>query len=326
MIDLKLLRQAMVLAKHRNFARAAEALHVTQPALSRSIAGLEAAVGEKLFNRTKQGVEPTAFGELLLARGGSLLDGARELERSIALMRGLEVGELRVGAGPYPAELSVGEAVGRLLSRHPKLRIEVSTTDLRALADGVLRRVFDLAVVDVGMSEGETELAFDPLPERSVQFFCRAGHPLLAEPTPGLERILQFPYVGPRLPTRVARSFFALAKVGAIDADTGDYLPPVRAETLQMVKQVVMASDAVGAAPRSAIARELEAGQLAALSWSAPWLRLRYGFLYRRDRMLSPAAEAFVAEVRAIEARIAAEEQRLHALLDSSPAGAALGR
>jgi DNA-binding transcriptional LysR family regulator len=124
----------------------------------------------------------------------------------------------------------------------------------------------------------------------------------------------------------VARSFFALAKVGAIDADTGDYLPPVRADTLQMVKQVVMASDAVGAAPMILIAREIESGQLAALSWSAPWLRLHYGFLYRRDRMLSPAAEAFIAEVRAVEARIAADEQRLRAIFDTSRAGAALGR
>lgn len=319
MIDLRLLRQATELAKHRNFARAAEALHVTQPALSRSIAGLEAAVGEKLFNRTKQGVEPTAFGELLLARGGPLLDGARELERSIALMRGLDVGELRVGTGPYPAELSVGEAVGRLLSRHPKLRIEVSATDLRALVHNVLRRVFDLAVIDVGLSEGETELAFEPLPERPVQFFCRAGHPLLAEPTPALERILQFPYVGPRLPTRAARSFYALAKVGVIEADTGDYLPPVRADTLQMVKQVVMASDAVGAAPMMLIAREVEAGQLAALSWSAPWLRLRYGFLYRRDRMLSPAAEAFMAAVRTVEEELIVREETLASRLDERP-------
>ncbi len=71
MLDLKLLHQALILARHRNFARAAEALHLTQPALSRSIAGLEAALGEKLFDRTRQGVEPTSFGRMLLARAGA---------------------------------------------------------------------------------------------------------------------------------------------------------------------------------------------------------------------------------------------------------------
>src|SRR5512139_343573 len=140
-----------MLAKHRNFARAAEALHVTQPALSRSIAGLEAALGEKLFNRTRQGVEPTAFGELLLSRGRALLDGATELEREFTLMRGLDIGEVRVGAGAYPAELSVGRAVGQLMNRHPTLRVDLTTTDLRAIVDGVLTRRLDLAVVELSL-------------------------------------------------------------------------------------------------------------------------------------------------------------------------------
>ena len=72
---------------------------MTQPALSRSIAGLEAALGEQLFNRARQGVEPTSFGEVLLARARSLLDEATELERDFRLLRGLDIGELRVGAG-----------------------------------------------------------------------------------------------------------------------------------------------------------------------------------------------------------------------------------
>jgi DNA-binding transcriptional LysR family regulator len=325
-IDLKLLRQAAVLARYRNFARAAEALHVTQPALSRSIAGFEAAVGEKLFNRTKQGVEPTAFGELLLARGGALLEGARELERSIALMRGLDIGELRVGAGPYPAELSVGEAVGRLVTQHPKLRVELTSSDIRSLVDDVLGRRLDLAVLDIGMADGDPRLAVEPLPEHPVLFYCRTGHPLLAEPPPGIERILQFPFVGARLPARVAQTFYEMAKVGAIDPETGDYLPPIKTDSLHLAKQVVMSSNAVGAATLAQIAREIETGQLATLAWRAPWMRLRYGFIYRRDRLLSPAAEAFIAELRVVEARLAADEKRLRDIMESSRVGPAAER
>jgi DNA-binding transcriptional LysR family regulator len=99
MLDLRLLHHALTLTRHRNFARAAEALHLTQPALSRSIAGLEAALGEKLFDRTRQGVAPTSFGQMLLARAQALVDDAAELERDFTLLRGLQIGELRVGAG-----------------------------------------------------------------------------------------------------------------------------------------------------------------------------------------------------------------------------------
>ena len=122
MLDLRLLHQAITLASFRNYARAAQALHLTQPALSRSIAGLEQRLGEKLFNRTSRGVEPTAFGALLLARSQALLDGATNIEREFKLMRGLELGELRVGSGAYPAQMSVGKAIGRMLNRHPRLR------------------------------------------------------------------------------------------------------------------------------------------------------------------------------------------------------------
>ena len=89
MIDLKLVQQAVTLARYRNYARAAEALHLSQPALSRSIAGLESALGVGLFHRTRQGIEPTAFGALLLSRGGALLSDAAELERERARRRGL---------------------------------------------------------------------------------------------------------------------------------------------------------------------------------------------------------------------------------------------
>ncbi|MEI8352823.1 MAG: LysR family transcriptional regulator [bacterium] len=66
MFDMRRLRHALALAEHRNFARAATALHITQPALSRSIQSLEDALGVHLFDRNPRDVEPTAFGELVL--------------------------------------------------------------------------------------------------------------------------------------------------------------------------------------------------------------------------------------------------------------------
>ncbi len=313
MLDLRLLHQALALARHRNFARAAAALHMTQPALSRSIAGLEAALGEKLFNRTQQGVEPTSFGQMLLARARVLLDDATELERDFKLMRGLDIGELRVGAGAYPAELSIGRAAGLLMSRHPKLRIDVTITDLRTIVAAVIDRKLDLAVIELSLVEGETRIASEALPRHPAHFYCRAGHPLAAEMTLTIERILAFPFAGTRMPRRVAESFLQIAKAGAIDPDSGDYLPPIKVDSIRVAKDVVMQSDAVGAAPLSMIAAEVRSGQLVALALRLPWMSTGYGFIYLRDRMLSPAAEAFMTEVRHIETELAAEPQALTA-------------
>jgi DNA-binding transcriptional LysR family regulator len=85
MIDLRHLRHALALAEHGNFARAADACHITQPALTRSIQSLEAALGVTLFDRRRGGVEPTAFGRLVLDHAAGLDMGSRELERELQL-------------------------------------------------------------------------------------------------------------------------------------------------------------------------------------------------------------------------------------------------
>lgn len=298
----------MTLASYRNYARAAQALHLTQPALSRSIAGLEASLGERLFNRTARGVEPTAFGELLLSRGQALLQGATELEREFKSMRGLEIGELRVGAGAYPAQLSVGKAIGRLAVRHPALRIEVMGGDLRAIVLAVLAAKLDVAVVELSLVAGEPRLATESLPSHPGYFYCRAGHPLLSETAPALERILEFPFVGTRMPPRVAQSFLELARAGTIDRDTGDYLPPIKVDSIRMAKDIVLAGNAVAVAPISLIMEEVALGKLVALRARATWMQTGYGFVQLRGTMLSPAADAFKNEVRRVETELAGDD------------------
>jgi DNA-binding transcriptional LysR family regulator len=302
MLDLRLLHQALTLARHRHFARAAEALNLTQPALSRSIASLEAALGERLFDRTRQGVEPTAFGRMLLARARVLVDEAAALERDFQLMRGLPGGELRVGAGPFAAGLSVGQAAGRLMGRYPQLQVEVVTDDLRTLVAELLQRKLDLAVVDLSLVEQHTAIVTEPLPQHAACLYCRAGHPLLQQPVCGLEQVLAFPFVGARMPPRVSPEFLQLARIGRIDADTGDYLPPIKVDSLPLAKEVVMQSDAVGAAPLALLADEVRSGRLVPLPLRADWMHTQYGFATLRDRPLSAAAQAFMAELRAVEA------------------------
>ena len=311
MLDLRLLHQALILARHRNFARAAMALHITQPALSRSIAGLEAALGEKLFDRTRQGIEPTSFGHMLLARAQPLIDDAVELERDFKLLRGLQIGNLRVGAGAYPAELSVSRAVGRLMASHPDLRVELTTSDLRSMIKAVLERRLDLAVVECSMVEGEPALEVEALPEHAASYFCRPGHPLAGLAQLSVAQVFSFPFAGTRMPQRVAAGFLELAKVGRIDPDTGDYVPPVRVDTIAAAKDVVMQCDAVAAAPLALIAREVRDGQLCILPLRLDWMHTNYGFVHLRERQLSPAALAFMDEVRNVEAELSGLAERM---------------
>lgn len=310
MVDLKQLHYAVTLAKHRNFARAAEALDMSQPALSRSISGMEAELGVQLFTRSARGVEPTPVGERFLLRAALLLREAGELEREVRLIQGAETGSLRVGAGPYPAELCVAPAVGRLSARHPRLQIDFGIGNWRSLVKGLLQSRLDIAIVELSIAENEARLHTESLPSHRAVFFCRAGHPLCEESAPGIERVFSFPFVGTSLPPRVARTFYQLARSGAIDAETGDYVPPLTVDNVALAKSIAINSEAVGMAPRVLIESEIAAGRLVTLDVDAPWLQTNYGFAWLRERSLTPSAHVFVAEVRAVEAELVDAERK----------------
>jgi DNA-binding transcriptional LysR family regulator len=141
MNDLRLIRYAAALGQHRNFARAAEALNLTQPSLSRGIAQLERSLGLRLFDRTRKGVFPTAFGRVLLERGEAVLRSEAALRRDLQLLGGLEAGSLAVSAGPLPSEISVATAIARVLRAHPHLVVECRTVDPdQALQDVLTER------------------------------------------------------------------------------------------------------------------------------------------------------------------------------------------
>jgi len=308
MLDLRLLKQAITLAHYGSFARAADALGIKQPTLSRNIAALESALGEQLFTRSKTGVKPTAFGDMLLVRGRVLLASASALERDFRVLRGLGSGPVRVASGPFPTALSVATAVGRLVDRHRELKVDLVSSDPRTAIQAVLDSSVDFAVCEVSVVQDETRLEIESLPRHPMLLYCRTGHPLLLEKAPTIGRVLQFPLVATRLATRGTAAIAPLAQAGRADRETGDFLPPVKVDSIAVACEVVKASDAVSAAPRSTIETDLEAGRVVALPVTAAWLYTDYGLIFRRGRMPTPGALALMQYIRTVEAEIVERE------------------
>lgn len=294
-IDLRSLRQVLAIIDRGSFARAAEALGITQPALSRSVVALERSLGVRLFDRGRFGTVPTSFGRLLVERGRTLLADADAIEREVRLLEGADVGALAVGTATYPAEISVGEAAARLIARRPGLRLRVVVADWPELIRRVLAEELDLAICDYEAAEGDERLSIEALPTHEGFLYCRTGHPLEHVAPLDAATMRQYPLAMNSLPPRVA----PLAGSTPYAASAGT--PAIHVDTVDLVRKIVLGSDALGLAAWCQIAADVQAGRVALLNVPRPWVSSRYGFIRRARRTASPSASRFMEIVREVE-------------------------
>jgi DNA-binding transcriptional LysR family regulator len=308
-LDLRQLRYVLALDRHRNFARAAEDIGISQPALSRSIQVLEQAVGAKLFDRDRAGLEPTAVGARLIELARPLVTQARVAEREIEQLLGLAGGLLRVGAGPYASEISIGKAVGRLAARHPAIRADVQIADWPELYRMVLADELDVAVAEISHATGDERVVVEPLPEHQAYFFCRAGHPLATRSDLTAEDILAYPLAVTLVPRRLLEHLGTAAGSRLDDPREGTATPHIRVETPYLARAIVRESDAIGAALPTQIEHDIALGDVVTLSLRLPWLKTHYGILRLARRTPSPAVAEFLQVLREVEQEIEAAEQ-----------------
>jgi len=143
-----------------------------------------------------------------------------------------------------------------------------------------------------------------------VFFFARQGHPLTSGVDLSLETILVFPLVASRVPQRIAVHIAKSMPLAKVDRDTGDLTPSLMLDSFAVVKAAVLAGDAIGLAPLTAIEAELRTGKVALVPFDAPWLHLSYGLFYARKRSLSRAAQLFVTQLRQVETTLQMRGQR----------------
>jgi DNA-binding transcriptional LysR family regulator len=103
MLNLKRLEHLVVIAQEHSFLKAAQRLHLTPPALTRSIQTLESTLGLVLLNRSHEGVSLTEAGQLVVQRANRLLGDAQNLKNEADQLRGVQTGQVNFGVGVFPA-------------------------------------------------------------------------------------------------------------------------------------------------------------------------------------------------------------------------------
>jgi DNA-binding transcriptional LysR family regulator len=323
MLDIRHLRHAIGLANHGNYARAAEALHLTQPALTRSIQNLEQKLGVRLFDRSRRGVEPTEFGTLLLRHAQDMELAVRDLERDIGMAKGLEIGTLDIGAGPWGAASIVGVAVGLLSQRYPRLRVRVLIAPWQELPARIRAREIDLMVSDVSEVQGQEALEITPLMPHRAFVVCRPDHPLMGGRPLAPADIFRYPLAGPHLPQHAIEKMLRLVPVEAREHARSRGLLAITCDSSSVLKAILANSDAISIMSPFMCLKELKSGDLAMLPALDLGVQGQFGVTRLRDRTPSAPATAFIDMLVEHDRRIVELE---HALLasfagSSKPAG-----
>jgi DNA-binding transcriptional LysR family regulator len=180
--NLQQLHAFVVIASSGSLGRAADTLHVTQPALSRAIRRLEEEVGAPLFERHTRGMHLTAVGEALLPHAILLQREAEQAREEIDAMRGLARGTIRCGAVGSIASLVLPLAVSGVLQKWPNLRVRIIEGVWDRLADGLVQREIDIAL-SIATPDTEEIVAIDDCRwEDSSYVVAALDHPLRGKP------------------------------------------------------------------------------------------------------------------------------------------------
>jgi DNA-binding transcriptional LysR family regulator len=208
-MNVRQLEHFLAVAETGSFSRAAEKLHLTQSALSRSIQSLESEVEGQLLDRVGKRNELTPLGRQVLERARRIVLDAHELKRGVDLMREASAGTLRVGLGSGPGAILMTPLLCHMARHHPrvKLRVVRGPTELQLIQ--LRERQLDALVVDVRVVPPAEDLSIQPVAEMSGGWIVRAGHPLLALRTVTFADVLAYPVAATPLSDEVGRLLVA---------------------------------------------------------------------------------------------------------------------
>lgn len=300
MMDLRHLGHLLALADERHFARAAERVHLSQPAFSRSIQAIERQLGMRLFDRESGEVRPTPAGSFLIAKARRLLFDARCVARDMTLYRDGQLGDTAFGVGPFPAATLAPRVLAELRSQHPEvgLRVEVSNWELLMARLG--KEDIEFFVADVRSVPADPTLDIEALGRQSGRFYVRSGHPL-GQGEHALSELWAYGVAATRLPDAVKA---ALAQL--LGLPVGD-MPRLALECddVHLLRALAAGTETVLATTDAAVQEDVRPGILVPVKVRGlPHMYSEMGVVSLRNRTLSPMAQRAVACFRRIAGEV----------------------
>ena len=294
-MELRQLAIFLEVARRGSFTQAAQALHVAQPAISQSIAKLEAELGVALFQRNGRTIHLTVAGNRLVPHAERVVGDVAAAQHEFAHLRGVGTGRLSVGTTPTVATHLLPRVLADFRARHPHVEVTLREGGASVLVMMTERGAVDLAIVVLPIEH--PALVTTPLFTEPLLLAVAADSPI-AQAAQGRPVPLNIAAAEPFILYRVS---YHLRSATLNGCRAVGFEPRVALEggEMETVLRMVAAGLGVSLVPQLAFEGAPRPG-VVGLPVSDPHLERAVGIARRQDRPFSPAAEAFVATLRAI--------------------------
>ena len=293
-VKIRQLHAFVEVARLRSVKMAAEALNISQPAVTKTIRELEDVLQIPLFERDGRGIRPTTQGEVFLRHAGATLTALRQALDAVSPDFEQAGPPLRVGALPTVSARVMPKAMSRFLAEDTRTPVKIVTGENSVLLEQLKIGELDLVVGRLASAEKMTGLSFEHLYSEQVLFVVRAGHPLLA---PGANVFAGLSTFAMLMPTRdsVIRPIVEQFLIA-----NGISLSTRQVETVSDAfgRSFLRATDAVWIISEGVVAGDIADGLLAALPIDTGDTRGPVGLTVRAGAMPSLPMDLLLRAIR----------------------------
>lgn len=289
-MDINQLEVLIAVAEERGFARAAERLYRTQPAISQAIRRLEEEVGAKLFDRSSKDGTLTDAGHVVLKYAHGILNLRRDAREAVKELKDLHLGKVIIGANEYTVFYLL-PLLALYRARHPHIKVEVKRGLASQIPSEVLARDIEIGITSfkprdpalTTLAVAEDEIALVVSPEHHL-----AGRKNVSVRELGLESFI----------AHNVRSPYRERVVQTFDKHRTPLNISMEMPTLEAIKRLVEQNVGVALIPRLAAQAEIDRGDVVALKVNEMRLERKLHLIYRKGAKLSYAAQAFLKVAR----------------------------
>ena len=276
-------------ARYRSFSRAAEAMDITQPAVSIQVQELEKTLGVTLFHRRARGLRLTEMGETVYSYAHRIFSLSSEMQETIQNIQGLKTGHLTLGASTTPGEYILPVAIGQFRRQYPGIEVELKISNTRSIVNQILQRELDLGMIGSRLESGGQGLEMSTYVMDEIVLVASPANPLTKPERLSMEDVMEDGLV--------------IREEGSATRETAEQcfahmgIRPKIAIQLgsnQAVKLAAASGVGVGVISRFGIGAEVKAGLLVVLEVEGWQCTRPLTLVYLKEKHLSPAQRAFL--------------------------------